>query len=55
MELLKTVSVPVIASGGVRDEADLRALNALAQSTSLEGVVVGKALYEGTLGDDLWR
>ncbi len=55
VELLKAVSVPVIASGGVRDEADIRALNALAQSTTLEGVIVGKALYEGTLGDDLWQ
>ncbi len=54
VELLKAVSVPVIASGGVRDEADIRALNALAQSTTLEGVIVGKALYEGTLSDDLW-
>jgi phosphoribosylformimino-5-aminoimidazole carboxamide ribotide isomerase len=55
IELLKTVSVPVIASGGVRDASDLTILRALAQSTSLEGVIVGKALYEGTLGDDCWQ
>jgi phosphoribosyl isomerase A len=36
---------PVLASGGVRDVADLRAL----AETGVEGVVVGKALYEGTL------
>ncbi len=36
---------PVIASGGVRDARDLPPLAAL----GLEGVVVGKALYEGTL------
>ncbi|MFN7017976.1 MAG: 1-(5-phosphoribosyl)-5-[(5-phosphoribosylamino)methylideneamino]imidazole-4-carboxamide isomerase [Fimbriimonadales bacterium] len=54
VELLRTVSVPVIVSGGVRDEADIRALRALAQSTTLEGVIVGRALYEGALGDDLW-
>jgi phosphoribosylformimino-5-aminoimidazole carboxamide ribotide isomerase len=55
IELLKTVSVPVIASGGVRDASDLTILRALAQSTPLEGVIVGKALYEGTLGDDCWQ
>jgi phosphoribosylformimino-5-aminoimidazole carboxamide ribotide isomerase len=36
---------PVLASGGVRDTADLRALAAL----GVEGAVVGRALYEGTL------
>jgi phosphoribosylformimino-5-aminoimidazole carboxamide ribotide isomerase len=55
IELLKTVSVPVIASGGVCDASDLTILRALAQSTPLEGVIVGKALYEGTLGDDCWQ
>lgn len=35
----------VIASGGVRDAKDLRALTA----TGVEAVVVGRALYEGTL------
>ncbi len=36
---------PVIASGGVRSAEDLIALDAL----GIEAVVVGKALYEGTL------
>jgi phosphoribosylformimino-5-aminoimidazole carboxamide ribotide isomerase len=36
---------PILASGGVRGPADLRALLA----TGVEGVVVGTALYEGTL------
>ncbi len=36
---------PVLASGGVRDAADVRALAEL----GVEGVVVGRALYEGTL------
>jgi len=36
---------PVIASGGVRTAADVRALRDL----SLEAAVVGKAMYEGTL------
>lgn len=53
--LLNTVAVPVIASGGVRDAGDLAALRALAQSTALEGVIVGKALYEGTLHDTIFR
>ncbi len=55
MALLRAVDVPVIASGGVRDEGDLTALRALAQTTALEGVIVGKALYEGTLGDNCWQ
>ncbi|GIV10160.1 MAG: 1-(5-phosphoribosyl)-5-[(5-phosphoribosylamino) methylideneamino] imidazole-4-carboxamide isomerase [Fimbriimonadales bacterium] len=53
--LLRAVSIPVVASGGVRDESDLKTLDTLAQSTSLEGVVVGKALYEGTLSENLWQ
>ncbi len=53
--LLEVVSVPVIASGGVRDERDIRALRALADETALEGVIVGKALYEGTLSDTIWE
>lgn len=41
------VSLPaaVIASGGVRDAADVRAL----RDVGVDGVVVGRALYEGTL------
>jgi phosphoribosylformimino-5-aminoimidazole carboxamide ribotide isomerase len=54
-ELLRAVAVPVIASGGVRDASDLCTLHALARSTPLEGVIVGKALYEGTLSDDCWK
>ena len=39
-------SVEWIASGGVRTKDDLTAL----ERTKVSGVVVGKALYEGTLG-----
>jgi phosphoribosylformimino-5-aminoimidazole carboxamide ribonucleotide (ProFAR) isomerase len=39
----------------VRDASDLTILRVLAQSTTLEGVIVGKALYEGTLGDECWQ
>lgn len=50
LELLATVCAatdrPVIASGGVADLADLRALAALAPA-GVEGVIVGRALYAG--------
>ncbi|MER3402646.1 MAG: 1-(5-phosphoribosyl)-5-[(5-phosphoribosylamino)methylideneamino]imidazole-4-carboxamide isomerase [Armatimonadota bacterium] len=51
--LLQVVSVPIVASGGVRDQRDIEALHEPAMHTSLEGVIVGKALYEGTLSDTL--
>ena len=40
--------LPIIASGGVRDEDDLRRLRAL-RLDQLLGVIAGSALYEGTL------
>lgn len=40
--------LPVIASGGVRDDDDLRRLRAL-RLDRLLGVIAGSALYEGTL------
>lgn len=43
--LIQAVSIPVIASGGVSRLEDLQALNALSKE-GLEGVIVGKALYE---------
>jgi phosphoribosylformimino-5-aminoimidazole carboxamide ribonucleotide (ProFAR) isomerase len=36
---------PIIASGGIRNVDDLRALSEL----GMEGVVVGRAVHEGTL------
>jgi len=42
-ERLLTAGVPVIASGGVSGLADLKAL----APTGVEGVIIGKALYEG--------
>jgi phosphoribosylformimino-5-aminoimidazole carboxamide ribotide isomerase len=45
-EMLRAVSVPVIASGGVSSADDVRRLRALAPA-GLEGVIVGRALYEG--------
>ena len=43
--LAASVSIPVIASGGVAGLADLKALRA----TGAAGVIVGRALYEGGL------
>ncbi len=45
-ELLRIVDVPVIASGGVSSVEDVRRLRAL-EPAGLEGVIVGRALYEG--------
>ncbi len=44
----RVVALPVIASGGVATVEDLRSLKALA-ADGVEGVIVGKALYEGTV------
>ncbi|MCP5151408.1 MAG: 1-(5-phosphoribosyl)-5-[(5-phosphoribosylamino)methylideneamino]imidazole-4-carboxamide isomerase [Ectothiorhodospiraceae bacterium] len=48
VRLARAISVPVIASGGVRDMDDIRALGEVAEEGVL-GVVTGRALYEGTL------
>ncbi len=45
-EVLRAVNVPVIASGGVASAEDVRRLRAL-ERAGLEGVIVGRALYEG--------
>jgi phosphoribosylformimino-5-aminoimidazole carboxamide ribotide isomerase len=47
-EVLDAVSIPVIAAGGVTNTEDLIALATLAPK-GLEGVVVGKALYNGNI------
>jgi phosphoribosylformimino-5-aminoimidazole carboxamide ribotide isomerase len=46
-ELARTVAIPVIASGGVSSMDDLRALKA--SGALLEGVITGRALYEGKI------
>jgi phosphoribosylformimino-5-aminoimidazole carboxamide ribotide isomerase len=48
VELARAVTVPVIASGGVTNLADIEALCAVA-SEGVSGVVIGRALYEGSL------
>ena len=41
------LTTPVIASGGVGCAADLAALKQAAAGTRIEGVIVGRALYDG--------
>ena len=48
VELARAVTVPVIASGGVTNLADIEALCAVA-GEGVSGVVIGRALYEGSL------
>ena len=43
--LVRTVRAPVIASGGVREVADIEKLKPI----GVAGVIVGRSLYEGTL------
>jgi len=45
-EVLRVAAVPVIASGGVSSADDVRRLRTL-EDRGLEGVIVGRALYEG--------
>ncbi|AJQ28253.1 1-(5-phosphoribosyl)-5-[(5-phosphoribosylamino)methylideneamino]imidazole-4-carboxamide isomerase [Pelosinus fermentans] len=44
----KASGIPVIASGGVRDLSDIEAIKKAA-SDGIEGVIVGKAIYTGSL------
>ena len=44
--LARTLTTPVIASGGVASLGDLEALKAVAAS-GIEGVILGRALYDG--------
>lgn len=46
--LCREVSCPVVAAGGISTAADIAALRGLGHA-HLEGVIVGKALYEGTV------
>lgn len=43
--LVEAVQIPVIASGGVREIADIKKL----AEVGVEAVIIGRALYEGTL------
>ncbi len=46
--LADAVNIPVIASGGVTDIRDIEALGR-ERSRGIEGAIVGRALYEGTI------
>jgi phosphoribosylformimino-5-aminoimidazole carboxamide ribotide isomerase len=46
--LARSLSIPVIASGGVGSVADIEALLA-AGEPNIEGVVIGRALYDGRI------
>jgi phosphoribosylformimino-5-aminoimidazole carboxamide ribotide isomerase len=46
--LARETGIPVIASGGVRETADVRAVAKLSPDGVI-GVIVGRALYEGTV------
>lgn len=50
-ELADTVSVPIIASGGVTDLSDIEALLDVGEKVTggITGVITGRAIYEGTL------
>ncbi len=46
--LAESVSIPVIASGGVTDMEDIKNLNCL-KSSGVEAAIIGRALYERTI------
>jgi phosphoribosylformimino-5-aminoimidazole carboxamide ribotide isomerase len=50
LDLAAKLTTPVIASGGVGSLDDLAALKRVAAGTRVEGVIVGRALYDGRVG-----
>ena len=48
VKLAQSLSIPVIASGGLSNMADIEALCAV-QSEGVEGVICGRAIYSGDL------
>jgi phosphoribosylformimino-5-aminoimidazole carboxamide ribotide isomerase len=49
VELARHLTTPVIASGGVSGLQDLIALHQAADDTMVQGVIVGRALYDGRI------
>ncbi len=47
-KILKNVNIPLICSGGIASLDDIRKLKEL-ETKGLEGVILGKALYKGTI------
>ncbi|KPC53988.1 1-(5-phosphoribosyl)-5-[(5-phosphoribosylamino)methylideneamino]imidazole-4-carboxamide isomerase [Amantichitinum ursilacus] len=48
VKLAQALTIPVIASGGLTNLDDVRALCAV-ESEGIEGVITGRAIYEGTI------
>ena len=48
VDLARELSVPVIASGGITDLKDVKAL-CEAEAEGIQGAITGRAIYEGTL------
>ena len=48
VRLAQSMSIPVIASGGITNLDDVKALCAVADQ-GIEGAITGRAIYEGTL------
>ena len=46
LDVARASGVPTIASGGLKERSEI---DALAESGEVEGIIVGKAYYEGTL------
>lgn len=46
LDIARASGIPTIASGGVKDESDI---DALSQTNEIDGVIIGKAYYEGTM------
>ncbi len=48
VDLARAISIPVVASGGVRGLEDIRALCARSEE-GISGVIVGRSIYDGSL------
>jgi phosphoribosylformimino-5-aminoimidazole carboxamide ribotide isomerase len=48
LDMAKSSSIPIIASGGITNMGDIIALQAIADN-GVCGAITGRAIYEGTL------
>lgn len=48
VKMARSISIPVIASGGITNMDDIRALSAVADE-GIMGAITGRAIYEGTI------
>ena len=48
VELARSVTIPIIASGGVSSMDDIKALHAV-EGEGIMGAIIGRALYEGSI------